>query len=327
MQSLLILGFLLCLLASCLFSGMEAGVFALNRLRIRHQMRAGNRRAQVLYSYMENPERFLWTIVVGNTVANVVVVGLGVWVLDAYLGAQPPLLVLAIVPAFILFYAFCELLPKTLFSLYPNRFCMYVAPYFRLISLGLAPLVSVVTLLADSLLRFTSGKKLTGRLFGNRDELRRLMHESAQDMSSEERTMINRVLDLQSLTLQQIAISMSRVVSVAIDTPARNILALYKEHRFSRLPVWKQEGGRKKIVGIVTLNSVLFQAETPEKKTAGDYLRPALYLDQDMRLEAALRQMQRKNQRLAIVLDHNQNEWGIVSLQDILKVIFGEVSL
>ena len=56
-------------------------------------------------------------------------------------------------------------------------------------------------------------------------------------------------------------------------------------------------------------------------------MKPALYLDQELRLEAALRQMQRKNQRLAIVLDAKQNEWGIVSLQDILRVIFGEVSL
>ena len=261
MRSLLILAFALCGLASFLFSGMEAGVFALNRLRIRQQMRKGNRRAQALYSYLEKPERFLWTIVVGNTVANVVVVGLGVWVLDAYLGRWPAWLVLAIIPAFFLFYAFGELLPKTLFRLYPNRLCIYVAPFFRLIYLGLAPLVSLVTLLADSLLRFTGGKKLTGRLFGNRDELRRLMQESSQSLTSEERTMINRVLDLQNLSLLQIAIPMGRVVSLSAETPVEKILALYKERRFSRMPVWRQEAGRQKVVGLVNLNSLIFAPE------------------------------------------------------------------
>src|SRR5215207_11310674 len=60
----------ICLTLSFLLSGMEAGVFALSRLRIRQQMRAGNRRAAVLYGYLEKPENFLWTILVGNTLAN-----------------------------------------------------------------------------------------------------------------------------------------------------------------------------------------------------------------------------------------------------------------
>jgi CBS domain containing-hemolysin-like protein len=327
MRSLLILAFVFCVLASFLFSGMEAGVFALNRLRVRQQMRKGNRRAHVLYSYLENPEGFLWTIVVGNTLANLVVVGLGAWVLYAYLGRWPVWLVLAIVPAFFLYYAFCELLPKTLFRLNPNRLCISVAPLFRFIYLVLKPIVALVTLLADSLLRFTGGKKFTGRLFGNREELRRVMQESSQSLTSEERTMINRVLDLQNISLLQIAIPMSKVVSVSAETPIQKVRDLYNERGFSRMPVWRHEGGRQRVVGMLTLNSIIFGPDLPDGKTAGDFLKPALYLDQDLRLEAALRQMQRKNQRLAIVLDPKQNEWGIVSLQDILRVIFGEVSL
>jgi putative hemolysin len=327
MFSLYLIIFLLCLLASFLFSGMEAGVFALSRLRVRQQMRKGNGRAQVLYSYLENPERFLWTIVVGNTLASVVVVGLGIWVLDSYLGAWPAWLVLAVVPAFCLYYVFCELLPKTLFRLYPNRLCIAVAPLFRFFYLILNPVVALVTLLADSLLRFTGGQKFSARLFGNREELRRLMQESAQGLTSEERTMINRVLDLQNINLLQIAIPMSKVVSVSSETPVSEVLALYKQRGFSRMPVWRQVGARQKIVGLVSLNSIIFAPESTEGKTAGNFLKPALYLDQEMRLEAALRQMQRKNQRLAIVLDAKQNEWGVVGMQDILRVIFGEVSL
>jgi CBS domain containing-hemolysin-like protein len=105
------------------------------------------------------------------------------------------------------------------------------------------------------------------------------------------------------------------------------VLDLYKDRGFSRMPVWRHEAGRQKVVGIVNLNSLIFAPDAPDGKTAADFLKPALYLGQEMRLEMALRQMQRKNQRLAIVLDPNKNEWGIVGLQDILRVIFGEVSL
>src|SRR6516162_9457249 len=68
--------FSMCLVVSFVLSGMEAGVFALSRLRIRRQLRAGNRAAQVLYRYLENPENFLWTILVGNTVANFIILGI-----------------------------------------------------------------------------------------------------------------------------------------------------------------------------------------------------------------------------------------------------------
>src|SRR5436305_14840509 len=67
--------FAVCLALSFVLSGMEAGVFALSRLRIRQQMRAGKRSAQVLHNYLEHPENFLWTILVGNTVANFIILG------------------------------------------------------------------------------------------------------------------------------------------------------------------------------------------------------------------------------------------------------------
>ena len=77
MEGLLLIILGICLAVSFLMSGMEAGVFALSRLRIRQQVRAGNHRAQALYNYLENPEDFLWTILIGNAVANVTLVTIG----------------------------------------------------------------------------------------------------------------------------------------------------------------------------------------------------------------------------------------------------------
>src|SRR5881398_953649 len=85
-NSLIWLLFSFCLALSFLLSGMEAGVFALSRLRIRQQMRAGRRSAKVLYRFLENPENFLWTILVGNTVANFLSLGWLVVVLHNALG-------------------------------------------------------------------------------------------------------------------------------------------------------------------------------------------------------------------------------------------------
>src|SRR5262249_34943323 len=152
----------------------------------------------------------LWTILIGNTVANVTIVTIGVLGLYEFLGERIGAFVTALLAAGVIFYAFFELLPKMLFRLYPNRLCMFLVAPFRTIHFGLRPLVSLMSLFAQTLLRWSGGKKFTGRLFGSRDELRLLMQESAQELTSEERTMINRVLDLLNLTVGHIAVPMGK---------------------------------------------------------------------------------------------------------------------
>src|SRR5438093_13673592 len=125
--------FLACLGLSFVLSGMEAGVFTLSRLRIRQQMRAGRRSAEVLHGFLENPENFLWTILVGNTVANFIILGWLIQVLQHALGQHRVWFVLVFTVLVFLFYAFFDLLPKMLFQTYPTRLCMVLARPFRLI--------------------------------------------------------------------------------------------------------------------------------------------------------------------------------------------------
>src|SRR6266568_82001 len=203
-QALIWLVFTACLGLSFLLSGMEAGVFALSRLRIRQQMRSGGASAAVLHRYLEEPEDFLWTILVGNTVANFIILGWLVAVLHQPLQHHQVWFVAVFSITVCLFYVFFDLLPKMLFRMYPNRLCLLLARPFRLIHLLLRPLVWAVESVSGALLRWRGGKAFTGHLFGNREELRLVMQESAQSFSSEERAMINRVLDLQTLTVRQV---------------------------------------------------------------------------------------------------------------------------
>ncbi len=318
---------LLCLTVSFILSGMEAGVLALNRLRIRNLMRKGGRRARLLHGWLEQPENFLWTILVGNTLANFLGGGLVVYALHRQFKDAPVWFALWTLVMALLFYAWCELLPKMLFTRYPNRLSLQVAPFFRLIHFLLRPLVGLTTTLSDGLLRWTGGRIFTGHLFANRDELRRLMQESAQCMTSEERVMINRVLDLQNLTVRSVAVPWEKVVSVETTTPMKNVMELFRQRQFTRMPVCESRTGRVRVAGVLSLQRLLFQAEVDERKLAADYLQPALYLDEEQRLEDALRAMQRSGQRLGIVLRHDRSELGVVSLEDILKAVFGEVRL
>jgi len=317
----------LCLVLSFLLSGMEAGVFALSRLRIRQQMRAGRQSAKVLHDYLDNPENFLWTILVGNTVANFFILGWLVAVLHRWLSHQRAWFILVYCVTVFLFYAFFDLLPKMLFRTYPNRLCLAVARPFRLLHLGLRPLVALVEWFSSMLLQWRGGTTFTGHLFGNREELRLVMQESANAFTSEERAMINRVLDLQTLTVRQVMMPLAQVVSATSSMALREVLTICREKQLTRLPVWESRDSKRRIIGFVSLYSIIYEPILDPGKSIAEYIKPALYLDEDTRLEVALRRMQRGGQRLAIVLGRDRSETGIVSLQDMLKVIFGEVNI
>lgn len=316
-----------CLALSFLLSGMEAGVFALSRLRVRQQVRAGRSSAAVLLDFLEHPENFLWTILVGNTLVNFLLLGWLMVALHARFAGQRFIFAALFGVGVFLFYALFDLLPKMLFRTFPNRLCLLCARPFSLVHLVLRPLVALVEAVSNALLRWTGGKAFSGHLFGNREELRLVMQESAQALSSEERAMISRVLDLQTLTVRQIATPLAQVMTVDATTPVADVLARAREQGFTRLPVWDRTGPAPRIVGLVSIEALLFQPDLDRTRPVGTVVQPALFLDEETRLEVALRRLQRGGQRLAVVLGRDQRESGVVALEDILKVVFGEVKL
>ena len=322
-----VFGVVLCLLFSFLLSGIEAGVFALNRLRVRRLARLGNAQAQILHVFLEQPEKFLWTILIGNTLVNFLILGWVLAKLHEWFAGQTVLIIALFTVIVFGFYSFFDLLPKMLFRAYPNRLCLASANVMRLVHLALAPVVFLVEGISKVFLRRRGVRTFAARLFGNREEMRAVMAEAAQALTSEEHAMVNRVLDLQHFTVAQITIPLAKTFSLEVSSPLRDALKIASEKNLSRLPVWETRDGKKRIAGMLDVGALLFVEKLDAQKTAGEFMSPALFLDDSTRLEIALRRMQRAGQRLAIVLTHDGSEAGVVSLEDILKLMFGEVKL
>ncbi len=320
-------GVVLCLVLSFLLSGMEAGVFALNRLRVRRLARMGNAQAQILHGFLEKPEKFLWTILVGNTLVNFLILGWVIAKLHEWFAGHTAVIIALFTVIVFVFYSFSDLLPKMLFRAYPNRLCLAAAGALRLTHLALAPVVFLVDGISQFVLRWRGARTFTGRLFGNREEMRAVMAEAASALTGEEHAMVNRVLDLQHFTVAQITTPLAKTFSLGIASPLRDALRLAQEKNLSRLPVWESRDGKKRIAGMLDVGALLFHENLDVTKTAGEFMSPALFLDDGTRLEIALRRMQRAGQRLAIVLARDGSEAGVVSLEDILKLMFGEVKL
>ena len=310
---------------SFLFSGIETGVFSLNRLRIRQQMREGNTGARILFDNYREPEKLYWTILLGNIIANAVFVIVLVLLLNQSITNNLLFWIIFISGVFILF-TFCDILPKTLFGKFPNRLCLAVAKPFKIIQITLTPFIGFFHQIFGNPFKNSAGQPLASRLFRNRKELKSLMKESDNSLSAEEKFMISQVLHLSERTLGQVAIPLNLSITASADSSISEIVKLCDKHRIGRIPIWKFSGGQRKVVGITTLKTSLYLKDYDEKKPASHYMQPALFLPADLKVEAALKRMQRSGSWLAIVTSKSQRETGIVALQDILKVVFSNKS-
>ena len=236
------------------------------------------------------------------------------------------IIVLFAVVVFLLYTLF-DLLPKMLFRAQPNALCLGTANIFRILYFALSPLVLVVEGISTMILRLTGGRAFTGQLFGNREEMRAFMQESAQSFTSDERAMINRVLDLQNFTVGQIATPLAQVASVEKETSLGDAMALARGKKFSRLPFGRGATASGAWPGSCRLARCSYRENVDLTRPVSGHMTPALFVNENTRLDIALRLMQRAGHRLAIILARNGAEIGAVSLEDILKVLFGEVKL
>jgi CBS domain containing-hemolysin-like protein len=326
MSTLLIILLPLCLAISFLCAGMEAGVFALGRWRIRQQAREGRRRAKVLMGYLDQPENFLWTILVANTLAAFVSISLIVFELFKLLRGHPVFDFIAFVAALLLFYATCDLFPKVLFRMYPNRCCMIAAIPFQLIHLLMTPLASLIQRFSNLFLQWTGGQAYTGKIFSSRKELRMAMQHSTEGLTTEERGMITRVLDLQQTTVGQIMLPFWRLPDLQSQLTGNELLNIARDTNRNQLPVW-EDMTRRRIAGVVDFRSILYGNDNERARPIRERMTPALYIRDHVVVEEALRRLQRSGQPIAIVLDAARREVGVIGFEEILRSIFGEVKI
>ena len=326
MNTLVLILLPICLAISFLCAGMEAGVFALGRWRIRQQAREGRRRARVLMSYLDKPENFLWTILVANTLAVFGSLALIVFELFGALRGHPIYSALAFAAALILFYAICDLFPKVLFQMFPNRCCMTAAIPFQVIHFFMTPLASLIQRFSDLFLRMTGGEAYTGKIFSSRKELRMAVQQTTEGLSTEERGMITRVLDLQQTSVAQLMVPFWRLPDLHAQLTGNELLQAARETNRNHLPIW-EDTTRRRIAGVVDFRLILYGAETERARPLRERLTPALYISDHVGVEEALRRLQRSGQPLAIVLDAARREVGVIGFEEILRSIFGEVKI
>ncbi len=310
---------------SFIFSGMEAGVLALSRLRILQQVRAGNPAARVLQNLLDQPEDFLWTLLIGNTLANFVFVSVALLGLESALGGHSLLVLTGLVAVVFVLYVFGDLLPKTLFRRHPNRLTLLLARPFRAVAVALWPLVTLTAWAAKALVRWTGGRRFTGDMFGDRAALEQAMTDTAAGLGDDERALVTRVVEMQKLTVGALTVPLDKAPTIVRDRPVSELLRRCRDEDLGRLVVLDQPGGR--VLGIASLRNTLYRTDLEDDRSVGAFVQSALYLPETMRLERALHRLRQTGERIAVVQDRARREVGIITLEAILGRLFGEVRL
>ena len=318
-----------CLIMSFFLSGMEAGLFELSRLRVRRMVRDGDSSARRLQRFLDDPEDCLWTILVGNTLANSFAVLLTLLILRDLFQRDEQLILYWVIFSLggLLFYTGCELLPKMLFRQYPDRICLFLSRPFGLAHRILSPLVEILKMISHAVLTITGGRTVTRRMFGSREELRQVMREASESLTPDERVMIDKVLDLQNIPVRDIAKSLENTNKIDTDMTVLEVLTLMEGDSQVRIPVWEQTNGDQRIAGLANLRQLSFLSDDELNRPVGHFLESGYFLDEDIRLEVLLQIMRRSGQRMVIILDKNKKEMGVVSLPDIMGMVFGEAGM
>jgi putative hemolysin len=299
-----------CLAASFLFSGTEAGILSLNRLRLRHLARQKDRAAIQLQQLLERPARLLVTSLIITSLLNIVALVLLVNTLVGWFGW--PGYFFTLVFGLPLFLLVVELLPQAVFRRIPYRKLASLAILLDVASIVLTPAIYVGSLFAKSVL----GLRRPREIFVAREDLKYLTTEVERMgmLSSIERQMIHNVVDFRSVKVRDVMVKLANVVTVRPETTTEQLIELSRRSPLNRYPVVDSAG---KMIGLVNVFDLI--VDRPVISTAKDYIRRILTVKPDDQASIVLRRLRASPNSLAAVVDAEGNPIGIVSAEDLLN--------
>lgn len=321
-----ILLMLVCFAGSAFFAGTESGVLTINHARLMHLVRAGSKPAAILHACVQDMQRFLTTILVGNNLMNVILSTLSTSLAQQFFrDSQLLQTAWSVAMAFMVLF-FGEYLPKLFFTTRPLRRTLVVARGFRVAERLLAPLAGLVRLMTTWVI--PKGRHASGQRFlMTREYIQSVVSDSRDGsrITAVERLMINRVLTLHALTAAQVMTPLSRVSKTTADATLRACYGQVKDSGYIRLPVFAEDGDR--CLGVLNVLDVLTAPPAdPDRACARDHMQPTLFVSPGMSADDLLPLMRKRRQPMVMVGDGSRGTAvGIITEENILNALTGSL--
>ena len=318
-----LIGLLVTLLVlSAFFSGSETALMSLNRYQLRHKARAGHRAAKIAEELLQRPDRLIGLILLGNNLVNFSAASL-VAIIALKIGGQPAVALGTLILTLVVLI-FAEAAPKTLAAMHPERLAFPAAIiYYPLLKITY-PIVWLTNFASNGVLYVLGVRDRDAHLHAlTREELRTIVHDAGDRISSRYRQMLISILDLEKVTVDDVMVPHNEINGIDLDDEPGKIERIINESEHTRLPVFRDN--IDEVIGILHMRRL---ANLPQRSFEQDALTELLdeayFVPEGTPLSTQLVQFQRRRKRIALVVDEYGDIQGLVTLEDILEEIVGE---
>lgn len=324
MDSIGIYGVVIVLLtaASAFFSSSETALLSANQIRLRQAATEGDKSSLMVLRLLEKPQDMISSILIGNNIVNIASSAVATVLFTRLLGASGPVVATAVMTVVVL--VFGEVMPKTVAQEQPELVSKKIAKPISVISVILKPavfLLGAFTTWVNRLLFPDVGDKPTI----TEEEFKTLVEVGEEEgvLESAERTYIDNVLDFSSATASDMMKPRTSVVALDVEAEQDEILALLRENRYSRVPVYRDSIDN--IIGILYMKDVVRTLATGSKLELEEMLRDPYFIGESAVADRIFREMKARNLSIAVVVDEYAGTSGIITMEDILEELVGNI--
>jgi CBS domain containing-hemolysin-like protein len=315
---------ILVLFFQAFFTASEMAFTSISRIKLKSLVESRDARALKLNDFLNKKGAFLGTTLVGTNIAVIVASTLVTRIFAGLFGTDlsAVLTTVALVPVTLIF---AEIVPKMIGRQFATNMALWTVIPLNNFRRIFAPLIWAVTSVSKLILLPFGKPAAPWDMTFTRKDLKSIVlsgHE-AGEVETDEVELIHKVLDFGVKSIDNIMVPLYRVSSISADDSIENLKKLVSLTGFSRIPVYRKN--KYDITGVVNIYEILFTPEEAEKKELKDFIRDPVYLEKTDGLDIALTRLRHKKQPMGIVTDEKQKVIGIVTIEDILEEIVGEI--
>lgn len=310
----------ICIMMSAYFSATETAFSSLNRIRIKNMAEKGDKRAALVQRLSENYDGLLSTILIGNNIVNIASASLATIIFVRFLGEDVGASLSTVVTTVVVLI-FGEVSPKSIAKESPEKFAMFSAPILNVFMILLKPVNFL----------FKQWKKLLSRIFHaseekgiTEEELLTIVEEAEQGggIDKEESSLIRSAIEFNDLEAMDILTPRIDVEAIEKNLTEEEIAKIFRDTGYSRLPVYEENIDN--IIGILYQKD-FYNFVYRTGQGFQDYIKPVLYITKTKNISDLLKELQQKKLHIAVVMDEFGCTVGIVTLEDILEELVGEI--
>ncbi len=304
------------------FSGSEIAMIAINKIKMKQKAEEGSSSAKTVLDLLQNPERLFATTSLGTNLSMVTSSAVFTAFMVSRLGNTGEWLAMVILFPLILFCG--EIVPKIIFQNQPNAIMLVMVRPLNLFYTLFSPIISIFTHTSSVFTQMILGQGEENEKTHSRDQIRQVLSLDSQAVGLDvaERKMIHKIFNFGEINVEQCMVPLIHITAISDTANFKETLDIANESGFSRLPVFHER--MYNLIGILNTFDLIDQS-TEDEAPVTDLVRPAYYVPQNKKIDDLLRELQQRGLHMAIVVDEHGGCTGIVTIEDLLEEIVGEI--